>query len=244
LSQPSAEMIYRPLCSGGLVNSPIIITGTPRAGAWAVAGVIISCGAFGGDVDRGGQETITPCLENRIIREMVEGAFLHGLGVDQRGINTTPDVGLLSAMSVRIGPEWRKRVDSVYNNQGAEGRDVFIASSTAALLWPIWKSAYPEARWVFALRSEDDTVRACQKTGYMSKYKPESGWHWLYQKYYAQLSDMKSSGLDVSVVWPCKILSGDLSEIKSCVEKLGLPWNEEEVGKYLGPIHWRFGVYR
>ena len=218
-------------------QSPILITGIPRSGASMIAGVINLCGAFGGDMTyRKGT------YENGAIQRFIEDGFLQSMGADPSGQFPLPVVE-------SIPVNWRKLVESQLLVEGYISGYWMYKSSRASLIWQIWHSAFPDAKWVIVRRRTADVIQSCIKTGYMKAFKDENnlklvqaiteseGWLWMVHKYEEKFVEMITEGLNCKVVWPERMVTGDYKQIYETIEWLGLDWKSDALN-FVDPLLW------
>lgn len=216
---------------------PIIVTGVPRSGASMIAGVINRCGAFGGSMS--GYKGVN---ENDAIKEVLEKPYLASIWADEMGQYPLPD-----KQHIKIPLTWKDSVDEIFEREGYEKGEWFYKSSRAALIWAVWHSAYPHAKWVIVRRRTADIVESCQKTGYMQAFKDpdkrkavgiqseKEGWLWLVHEYEKRFVEMITEGLDCKVVYPERLVYGDYSQLYETLDWLRLRW-KPSVFNYIDPL--------
>lgn len=219
-------------------DSPILITGIPRSGSRAVAGVINLCGAFGGDMS-----LHKDSYENGAIQRFIEGAYLESIGVDPKGQYPLP------SETDYIPINWKKSIAAqLVSERYKEGKWMY-KSARATLLWRVWDYTFPNARWVIVRRRTGDIVDACRKTGYMTAFKSEQnrklinveteedGWLWMVHEYEKRFADMITEGLNCKIIWPERMINGDYRQLYDILDWLGLKWTPQ-VLSFIDPLLW------
>lgn len=198
-----------------------------------VCAVIHFCGAYGGHLcgptpaNRKGQ------FENVAIRNAVVKPYLKSLGADVMGQDPLPDINHLKPY-----PELRKKVSSMIVGQGYTDGPWFLKEAKVCLIWPIWKEAFPNAKWVLVRRRPVDIANSCLRTGFMRSFHSQEGWLKWVDTHMQRFEEMKAVIPNIREVWPSKFVSGDFTEIQSVVEWLGLQWNDAAVREFVTPDLW------
>ena len=198
------------------MKQPIIITGAPRSGDIITAGILHLCGAYGGVMDKRHR--------NEEVHKLVREYLKHN------------DVSDLENIHVPAG--WCHKVDKIMDTD----KTWFVNSTEAALMWPVWAAAYPNAKWVIVRRKTGDIIQSCIKTAHMSLMKCEKtreeigvkdeadGWLWLVHEYEKRFVEMITAGLDVKVMWPQRMVFGDFQQVHQLLAWTGLRWTSEVLG--------------
>jgi len=218
-------------------KSPIIITGVPRSGKSMIAGVINRCGAFGGKMS--GFKGVN---ENDAVKEVMEKPYLASIWADEMGQYPLP-----KREQIKIPLNWKDNVDEIFEREGYSRGEWFYKSSTASLIWQVWHSAYPYAKWVIVRRRTADIVESCMKTGYMYAFKDKKkreavhvkdereGWLWFVHEYEKRFVEMITEGLNCKVIYPERLVYGDYSQLYETLDWLGLKW-KHSVFNYIDPL--------
>ena len=205
-------------------KNPILVTGTSRAGAGLVAGVLNICGAFGGYMSnkRG-------MFENDRIKETIVKPYLDSIGCDPLGQNPLPK-------TIKSLPmDWKEEVEKIMVAENYKGGAWMYKDSRSSLLWQVWNHAYPDAKWIIVRRKPGDIVQSCMKTAYMNAYKDEAGWlQWIHE-HENKFVEMITEGLNCKVIWPERMLHGDYKQLYDTLEWLELPW-KVDVLTYIDPL--------
>ena len=130
-----------------------------------MAGILNKCGAFGGEMI--GPNIYNPkgYFENAVIREQVVKSYLGSIGVDRFGQKPLPNVNNLRAF-----PELRSVIVRIMNEQGYVDGDWFYKEAKICLFWPIWKGAFPNAKWLIVRRPDDAIIDSCLRTSFMRAF--------------------------------------------------------------------------
>ena len=216
---------------------PIIITGIPRSGASMIAGVVERCGAFGGNMS--GHRGVN---ENDAIKETLEKPYLASIWADEMGQYPLPEKS-----RIKIPVTWQEQVEEIIIREGYKSGEWFYKSAKACLLWRVWQSAFPRAKWVIVRRRTADIIESCKKTGYMRAFKDplkceavgveteEQGWLWWVHEYEKRFVEMITEGLDCKVVYPERLVYGDYSQLYETLDWLNLKWRVE-IFNYIDPL--------
>lgn len=226
-------------------NRPILITGCARSGTSLTAGILNTCGAFGGELTGPTRWNKRGQFENIYIRQEVTKPYLAHLGVDPLGQWPLPDVPMIIRQLVADAPGIRERMLNALRAQGygtEDPRRWFYKGAKMCLIWPLYHVAFPAADWVIVRREEEEIVASCLKTGFMRAFDTAEGWKKWVAVHQTRFQEMKDAGLNVTEIWPRRIIGGDFSEIKPLVERLGLKWDKSRVVGFISPALWSGGT--
>ena len=217
-----------------MIKDPILITGCARSGTSMTAGIINICGAWGGEMSGQNKFNKKGMFENTALRQLVIKPFLRSIGVDPLGQYPLPDIFKLPKVS-----DWRDQILTPLVIQGLKDDFTwFYKCAKACLIWPIWKEAFPKAKWIIVRRRESEIVESCLKTTFMRAFDNYDGWKWWTDQHLLRFGEMWHSGLNIREVWPRKIIEGDLSEIKDVINWLELSWSEDKIIDFVSPSLW------
>lgn len=219
-------------------ESPILITGCARSGTSLTAGCIHQAGAWGGDFV--GETVHNPkgFFENRAIRETIEKPFLDSVGCDKMGQNPLPTDNLLASFKQDQADELKKQLFGVLHREGYQGGQWFYKGAKMGLYWPLWNMAFPNARWILVRRKSSDIVNACLRTVFMRAYNSNRGWFYWISIHKRRFLDMFENDLNIHVVWPQRMIDGDLRQIKTAIEYMGLEYNVDKINELIEPKFW------
>lgn len=182
-------------------------------------------------------------LENIEIRESVVKPFLRGIKADPDSQGPLPNLKECHDLAEKLGPWWHQRVENIFADQGYGGGPLFFASASSCLIWPIWASAFPKARWIIVRRSDEDIVRSCLKTGFMLRYKRREDWQRWLDVHKWRFAEMIAERLNIWQVWPQRMIHGKLPELREMIENLNLQWDPIAFRNYITPILWNKGIF-
>lgn len=220
------------------MSDPILITGAARSGTSMVAGIVDTCGSFGGDITGPTPYNQKGQFENTYIRQNIVKPYLRLLGVDPLGQSPLPDINNLIPW-----PNLAQDVRSTFKREGYRGKAPFYyKGAKMCLLWPLWHKAFPQAKWIIVRRKPEDIVASCMRTPFMRAYKSMVGWMQWVLEHEKRFEEMKNAGLDITEVWSSDLIEGDFSMIAGFVNQVdGLQWNESDVREFVTPSLWKGG---
>lgn len=197
----------------------ILVTGCARSGTSLTTQVLQACGANLGPVDN--------LYEHEGVRERVVKPYLSALGADPLGQNPLPHTTGLNPV-----PNWAGKVERMLGDADC------YKGAKIALLWPLWRAAFPKARWVLCWRDVGQIAASCLRVVSMRTYKTHEDWvEWALQ-YHARMKDIRRDCGDLSIdIWPQKAIK-DPDEYRPVVEHCGLKWNRDAVEQVIEPGRW------
>jgi hypothetical protein len=228
------------------MNAPILITGCARSGTSMVAGIVNICGAFGGKMSGPNMNNAKGMFENVAIRNTIVKPYFEFLGVDKLGQYPLPDINNLP-----IPSNWKTRVETVIREEGYKEGPWMYKGAKMCLHWPVWNYAFPDAKWLIVRRKTPDIINSCLKTGFMKAFNYSGnqkavgannaydGWLWWVHQHEQRFIEMITEGLNVKIVWPERMITGDYSQMKDAMEWLGLEWQELKVVEFISPKLWK-----
>jgi len=228
------------------MKSPILLTGCARSGTSLAAGVINTCGAFGGNMSPGNINNRKGMFENSRIRNEIVKPYFRSLGVDSMGQYPLPEI---TGMNIPI--DWADRVQRVITEEGYEDGPWMYKGAKMALHWPVWNYAFPDAKWIIVRRKTPDIIRSCERTGFMRAFtgkknqmavgalNTNEGWLWWVHQHEERFREMIDAGLNVKIVWPERMVEGNYTLMKEAVEWAGLEWNHQAVLDFIEPKLWK-----
>src|SRR4030067_1618246 len=128
-------------------ESPILITGCARSGTSMVAGIINTCGAWGGKLISPSNYNQKGFFENIAIRNKICKPFLESIGADTKGQLPLPDIEKIKNISSSsfFNIVWRTKVLDEINKQSYLGGVWYYKGAKMCLMWPIWNAAFSDA---------------------------------------------------------------------------------------------------
>lgn len=214
-------------------QSPILITGCARSGTSMVAGVVNICGAFGGRTGRGNKYNAKGLFENQRIR-VIDKQYLTSIGMDPKGQNPLPDTSKLP-----IPRDWKGKIEEAMIADGYNEGPWFYKGARNCLTWPVWHSAFPNAKWVIVRRRSADIAESCLKTSFMNAYTSYADWIKWINHHEECFVEMVQAGVNVKQVWPERMVKGDYEQMQELIEWLGLNWDFKQVKEFIEPKLWK-----
>jgi hypothetical protein len=202
---------------------PILITGVERSGSTFIARILDMCGVFSGSCNK--------MFENIMIHSLHYEMF-----VDNRKLFTDTN-------NICIPHSWKEIIlKEIEQEGGYNDQNWMVKGGILAQCWPVWKYAFPDAKWIIVRRKTGDVIQSCIKTGYMRKFKnpdnlhflglteEKDGWLWWIHQYEQKYIEMIQNGLNYREVWPERMRDGDFEQVKEIVNWCGLNWNSKVEG--------------
>ena len=215
---------------------PIFVLGIPRSGTSMITGALHLCGAWIGATVPGGPSNPEGFFENVALRERVLKPMLEHQGADPLGVRALPELDRLTPL-----PELKQEVLRHLAQENYPGGDWawLYKDCKLTLVWPVWRAAFPDARWIIVRRPPEDIVRSCLRTRFMNQHSldPDFWRSWI-GEYERRLEALKSSGVWWREIDSHAAVTSDLDPIRSLVNDLGLKWDEPSVRAFIKPQHW------
>ena len=214
---------------------PILVTGLPRSGTSLVAGSLASCGAFTGRTVGPSDANPKGFFENEFLREEIVKRLLSTLSCDPLGVTRLPDTQSLCPVD---GLD--RAVLAALSAEGYDGNGPWLfKDAKLSLLWPLWRHAFPRARWVLVRRERSDVIDSCLRTPFMVQHSRERDfWERFIDEYEQRLAALKQSGAWWREIRPHELVTGDLRPLRTLAEQAGLSWRETPVREFVSPRHW------
>jgi len=215
------------------MQPPILVSGCARSGTSLVAQILHVCGAFKG-------ETVAPdplsnpdgFFENIYVREKVVKDILRANDCDPLGVKKLPKPGTLQY------PSFKGMVMKQMEEEGYRDGPWLYKDAKLAYMPELWMREFPGAKWVLTKRNPNAIVTSCMRTHFMRQHSGDA-------KFWGKWVDETFKRLEAIsvrhgafVLDTDKLAKGDLSEVKECVDWLGLEWDEEKVRACIKPQHW------
>ena len=216
---------------------PIFVVGLPRSGTSLVAGCIAMCGAWTGyTVPGGGNINPKGFYENVYLRDRVNKKILSAAGADPLGVHPIPDLDSLpvvNGLKTTIS-------DLLAHEHYRHERPWLFKEPKLTLTWPVFAHAFPHARWVVVRREMSEIVDSCLRTPFMSKHGVDPAfWANWAQAYLMRLDVVKQRVANCWEIWPQEMIDGDLADLQSLIEWLGLRWNPIAIRDFITPAYWQ-----
>lgn len=207
-----------------------------------VAGLLALSGAWTGQTLAGDPHNPKGYFENLALREGVTKRLLHALGCDPLGISKLPVLAELPKVEGLAEP-----ILAALDKQGYDGtRPWLFKDAKTALLWPIWRDAFPNARWVVVRRDEPGILASCLRTPFMRQHSDDPDfWRGVIAAYRQRLDALVDWGAEAGAaiyeIDTGRLVAGDLGPLARLVEALGLHWDAESAGRFVAREHWHAG---
>lgn len=200
----------------------ILITGVERSGSTLISRVLQLCDANVGFANKMRENVSLRALSSRTVKSTSFECFM-------------PTYDKISNVE-----NWRELVGLALSEQTIPQSMPFVyKDSQIAQLWPLWKDAYPNAKWIIVRRRTGDILNSLKETAYMRRFKStkniklvgveseKDAWLWWVHQYESRFRDLIETGIDHRVVWPERMRDGDFDQMKEVVEWCNLTWNVE-----------------
>jgi hypothetical protein len=219
-------------------HHPVLVTGMARSGTSMVAGLLALSGAWTGRTLAGDSHNPKGYFENLALREGVTKRLLHALGCDPLGISKLPELAALPEVEGLAAP-----ILAALDKQGYDGsRPWLFKDAKTALLWPIWRAAFPGARWVIVRREEAGILASCLRTPFMRQHSGDPDfWRGVIAAYRDRLDALANSGAEVHEIETGPLVEGEMAGIERLVAALGLHWDAESARRFVAAEHWHGG---
>lgn len=216
------------------MDPPILITGAARSGTSLVAGIIHLCGAWGGKFVAPSISNPKGFFENRAMREEIVKPYLRLCGFDPRAQMPLPRPEFLVPWK-----DLRGQVETILQGQGYPGGPWFYKDPKIIHLWPKWREAFPEAKWVLVRRGDEEIISSCLRTTFMRAYSEAEGWATWLNIHKERMGEMLVELVpNIMEVWPRMAISGNFGQMQAMIEWLGLKWNEAAIREFVSPELW------
>jgi hypothetical protein len=190
---------------------------------------------MGETVPGGGPENPAGFFENEVLREEVVKKMLVAEGVSPYGVGDFP-----ALTGLRPDKKLAQRVLQIIHRQGYRGdRPWAFKDAKLSLLWPVWKKAFPDARWIIVRRPRQEIIQSCLRTNFMRYHSddPEFWSQWI-DVYRERLEMLKASGVWWREINTPDLMAGDSTVMQSVVSELGLQWQDEQIRRFINPRFW------
>jgi len=208
----------------------------PRSGTSMVTGLLGELGLWlGNTVPGGDRSNPRGFFEHAALREQVVKQILTRLGCDPLGVRKLPMLVNLP----QVGG-LRDRVETLVRAEGYDGASPWgFKDAKLTLLWPIWHSAFPDARWLIVSRPRDLVIRSCLKTGFMRQHSDRAEfWEKLCNEYDRRLADLRKFVPSVMDIDASDLIRGDFDPLSQVAARMGLTWNAGCLDGFIDPAYW------
>jgi len=205
-------------------NSPIIIAGVPRSGGGIIAQILDKAEVYSGGIDR------INSFENRKLQNLVIHSYFMGINADIKGQYPLP-------VTYKLVKEWDTWVEKAIDKPA--NVNWFVKDSKALLIWKVWDAVYPDAKWIIVRRRTGDIINSCLHTSYMKAFEHPKvreavnvstvaqGWKWWVHQYEERILEMFEKNTNIKVLYPERILQGDLTQLMEVLDWVNVDVTEE-----------------
>jgi len=205
---------------------PILVVGAARSGTSLVAGILRTCGAFGGKLSE-------RQVENTTISNWLVSAYLREIGADQKGQHPLPDFHNLPPAD-----NWRRRVEGAIRLHGyKDGSAWFYKDVRTCLIWPIWMRAFPNATWIIVRREPADIIGSILATPSKKAFSAFEDWKRWLAHYESCFSAIKQT-CNTRELQTQPLIDGDFKELETVFHWAGLCFSEDAVKGFINPSLW------
>lgn len=218
------------------LNSPIFVLGLPRSGTSMVAGALSLCGAWTGTtVPGGGPINNKGFFEHQIIRDQITKQILTRLDCDPLGVSKIPSPNITGDI-----PELKNFIHTIITDDGYKNdRPWLYKDAKLTLIWPFYKNAFPDAKWVIVNRDEESFIDSCLRTSFMAGHSTDRNfWKNFSQDYLLRLENLRKSDAKVLEISAPEMIQGHFEAFKSLLSQLSLAYNEEKLLEFIAPSSW------
>lgn len=219
-----------------IARKPILVTGAPRSGTSLVSGLLATAGAWVGSTVPGGPANPKGFFENIELRENIVKKILRSADVDTLGVQSLPD----SRTHLHY-PNLAAHVLQIIHRQGYTGNGPWLFKDAKLLLqWPLWRKAFPDARWVLVRRTAEDIVNSCLRTDFMRQHSSDRDfWRAWVSHYEAAIESLKQSPVWYREIMPSDIVAGERQGLQTLIAELGeLAYQEQEITAFISREDW------
>lgn len=210
----------------------VFITGAARSGTSMVCGVLAANGLeFGGPLYSKRREYQPRGFwEHRKVREEVLKPLLKSLKVDPRGQDPLPE--RFVQPNKKQVERFRRRVEKRL------GKAQAYKDAKILLVWPYFRQAFPDAKWIIVRRDRMEIARSCYRTPFMKRRKTVSGWLDWVDEHERRMTDLTMTHPDLFEFWP---KPNEPERFRQLLTWLGLEYDEDKVLEALVPEAWHEG---
>ena len=209
-------------------QEPIFITGCARSGTSLIGSIIHSCGCFGGDMSGPTKYNKKGMFENIKIRNVMVKPLLINMGCDPLGQYPLPNPNIL-LLDTYVAYDWKYKMLEILVLEGLkQNMRWFYKGAKLALIWPLWKKAFPDGKYLIVRRSDKDIIQSCLKTGFMRNFDNAEGWQWWIDRYKECFQSMLEN-FNCREIWPSKIINNNYEELISILDWLELDYDIKKI---------------
>lgn len=226
-----------------IFKRPIFVLGLPRSGTSMVAGLVKEFGVWAGTTVQGGPANPKGFFENRPIRENLIKPVLKQMGCDPVGVKKLPDPKkrMKLMFPTKDGSiELKEKLHRMIERQGYDHSQRWMyKDAKLTLLWRSFEAEFPDADWVIVRRNREAFIKSCLNTSFMVHHSSDPKfWENYSDEYNKRLDLLQAKAQNVHEIHVEKIFEGDLTQLKSVSNSIGIQFNKDSVNNFVDRKHW------
>jgi len=227
-----------------IFKRPIFILGAPRSGITMVAGLVKEFGVWTGAAAQVGPAKPKGFVENTGIRDKLIKPILTQLDCDPLGVKKLPaprrHVKLRFPTKEGEGIGLKEKLHRIVEAQGYDHAQRWMyKDAKLTLLWRSFAAEFPDAEWVIVRRERHSVVKSCLSTPFMSAHSSDPKfWEDFADQYNKRLDMLQAKAANVHEVDAEQIFNGDVTQLKSVSDAIGLQFNLEAIRTGGDRKHW------
>jgi hypothetical protein len=223
---------------------PIFVVGLPNGGTTLTARLIRDMGVWTGPTLDGPRSDPKDLLENRMIRDKLIKPTLKHMKCDPNGIKTLPNPKrrMNLVFPTKEGNiQLKERLNRMVQGQGYDHALRWMYKDPRlALLWPSFAEDFPKAEWVIVKRCKRKFIHSCLAAPHMRAQSDNAKfWSRFWREYSQRLDMLKDHAKYVHEVQFEHIEEGNLSEMKSISDSIGINFSRLKQPNQTDPARWR-----
>ena len=220
-------------------SRPLFILGLPRSGTSMVAGILKKTGFWCGSTLNGDGNNPKGYFEHKVVREQIIKPMLTAMDCDPLGVRRLPDLDALESQ-----PKLKRRLYEVLKSDGyRDQRPWLYKDAKLTLLWPLFREAFPEARWLIVKRDVDSFVGSCLRTSFMRQHSSDPEfWRAFADAYDQRIEALKSEADQIYEVYTPDFFSGDYTALESLSVDFGIEFDTKKAAKFVEGDHWHGNI--
>lgn len=200
-----------------------------------VAGALGICGTWTGSTVPAGPENPKGYFEHITIRQQVTKQILIRLGCDPSGVRKLPPIDFHAEL-----PWLPDIIREIIETDGyLHDMPWLYKDPKLALLWPIYRKAFPDATWLVVNRDTEESIDSCLRTYFMKAHTQNRDfWKAFAEEYLKRIDALKASGARVLEISSPDIINGNLESLEKLAPMLNLTYREKELRAFISPDYW------
>lgn len=200
-----------------------------------IAGSLSICGAWTGTTIPATPENPKGFFEHVCLRERILKPLLDNLGNERLGVRSLPPINHMTYF-----PKLAEAISLILHSDGyTHDRPWLYKDPKLTLLWPVFRQALPNARWVVTWRDADDVIDSCTRASFFQKHRLNREFRAAFIGAYQQRLDaLKCSSDRYWEISTVEVITGNFSALEHLVADLGLTYRPAELAEFISPEHW------